>query len=47
MKQVIFNFGELSIVCNIPGDFCTIFKMGIPIWAGDHNQLIELLQETL
>lgn len=44
MKQVIFNFGELCITCNIPADFCTIYKCGIPIWAGDHNKLIDLLQ---
>ncbi len=45
MKQVIFNFGELCITLNIPSDFCTIFRCGVPIWAGNHNELIELLQE--
>lgn len=44
MKQVIFNFGELSIVCTIEKDFCSIYKNGIPIWCGNHNELIELLK---
>jgi len=46
MKQVMFVFNELTIVCNILSDFCQIIRCGIPIWAGGHEQLIELLEEV-
>ncbi len=46
MTQIIFVFGLLTISCNVKHDFCQMFKEGIPIWAGDHNELIELLKSV-
>lgn len=44
MNQVIFCFKELTIICTLKNDFCQIQRCGIPIWAGNHLELIELLE---
>lgn len=47
MKQVIIQVtNELTIVMTIQSDFCQIFRCGIPIWAGNHQELINLLEKV-
>jgi hypothetical protein len=44
MKCIIFQFTEISIQVIPSSDACFIFKNGYPIWAGNKDQLIEILQ---
>lgn len=46
MKAVTFQISSrLTLDVNIEKDFCRIFTDGIPVWCGDRNELIELLEK--
>lgn len=47
MKCIIFQFTEISIQVIPDIDRCFIFKNGYPIWAGDKDQLIDILNEAM
>lgn len=44
MKCIIFQFIEISIQVIPDIDRCFIFKNGFPIWAGNKDELIKLLE---
>jgi hypothetical protein len=44
MNCIIFQFTEISIQVIPSKDLCFIFKNGFPIWSGDKDALIEILQ---
>lgn len=44
MNCIYFQFTEISIQVIPEKDLCFIFKNGAPIWAGNKDQLIEILQ---
>lgn len=46
MKQIIFVIGELTIVCDIISQMCTIYKNAIPIYCDNKDALIKLLLEV-
>jgi len=47
MKQIIFQVTSmLTIVCNLESDFCQILKHGVPIWCGNHLELIDTLEKA-
>jgi hypothetical protein len=41
---IFFQFKTISIQVIPEKDLCFIFQNGHPIWAGDKDQLIEILQ---
>lgn len=42
---LFFQFNEISIQVIPEKDLCLIFKNGHPIWAGDKDQLIDILKQ--
>lgn len=44
MKCVIFQLGEITIQVIPSPDLCFIFKNGIPLWGGNRETLIKLLE---
>lgn len=45
MKCIVFQFTEISIQVIPDKDLCFIFKNGLPIWGGNKEQLIKILEE--
>lgn len=43
---VYFQFGEISIQVMPTKDLCVIFKNGFPIWSGDKDALINILESV-
>jgi hypothetical protein len=41
---IYFQFGAISIQVIPEKDLCFIFKNGTPIWSGDRDELINILQ---
>lgn len=44
MNCIYFQFTEISIQVIPEKDLCFIFKNGHPIWAGNKDKLIEILE---
>lgn len=44
MNCIIFQFTEISIHVMPGKDLCFIFRNGVPIWGGNKDKLIELLE---
>jgi hypothetical protein len=46
MNCIIFQFTEISIQVIPSKDLCFIFKNGFPIWTGNKDALIKILEEV-
>lgn len=46
MKCIIFQFREISIQVIPDIDRCIIFRNGFPIWAGQREELIDILKSV-
>jgi len=44
MKAVIFQFSEISIHVHPGKDLCFIFRNGYPIWGGNKDELIKIIE---
>jgi hypothetical protein len=42
---MIFQFTEISIQVIPKSDLCFIFKNGFPIWSGNKDELVDILEE--